>query len=35
VAVVETEHDGIGGRLRPALLALDSGGADHMNSFFV
>ena len=35
VAVVEIEHDGIGRRLRPAMLALDSGGADHVNSFFV
>jgi hypothetical protein len=35
VAVVEIEHDGIGGRRAPAVLALDFGGADHVNSFFV
>jgi hypothetical protein len=27
--VVEIEHDGIGGRLVPAMLALNFGGADH------
>jgi hypothetical protein len=35
VTVVEFEHDGIGRRRTPAMLALDSGGADHLNSFFV
>jgi hypothetical protein len=29
VPVVEIEHDGIGGWLIPAMLALNSGGADH------
>ena len=31
VAVVEIEHDGIGRRLAPAMLALDLGGADHVS----
>jgi len=35
VAVVEIEHDGIGRRRAPAVLALDSGSADHVSSFFV
>jgi hypothetical protein len=29
VPVVEIEHDGIGRRLRPAMLAENLGGADH------
>ena len=29
VPVVEIEHDGIGRRLAPAMLAADLGGADH------
>jgi hypothetical protein len=30
VTVVEIEHDGIGRRLAPAMLALNAGGADHV-----
>ncbi len=29
VTVVEIEHDGVGRRLRPAMLPFDLGGADH------
>jgi hypothetical protein len=35
VAVVEIEHDGIGRRLAPAMLALDSRGADHAKARFI
>jgi hypothetical protein len=31
VPVVEIEHDGVGGRFVPAMLALNSDGADHIN----
>src|SRR3990170_5009218 len=35
VPVVEIEHDGIGRRFLPVMLALDSGGADHRYSFSI
>jgi hypothetical protein len=34
VPVVEIEHDGIGGRLRPAMLAQDFCRADHCSLLF-
>jgi hypothetical protein len=34
VAVVEVEHDGVGRRLNPAMLAQDSRGADHESLSF-
>ena len=35
VTIVEIEHDGVGRRLAPAILAMDSGGADHANALFL
>jgi hypothetical protein len=34
MAIVETEHDGIGRRLRPAMLTLDSCRAHHLSLLF-
>jgi hypothetical protein len=35
VAIVEIEHNGIGGRLVPAMPGQDSGGSDHVNTLTV
>jgi hypothetical protein len=33
VTVVEIKHDAVGGRLRPAMLGVNLGRADHQKTF--